>query len=291
MLDFVRTAQNPWSQEVLIGVAWDLMWAAIAVGALFAIGHAIWKATVAPSTSELYEHGGSTSVGETEHVQKYTATARVFHWLMAASMLTLLVTAFVPVIGIQFPWVTIHWIAGVALIALIVFHIFHSTIFLSFWSMWVDGSDFKNMGRFMKRLFGGEGKPLRREGKYAWPNKVFHHATALFGLAVMVTGAVMMFRIETPFFARDPYLFSDQAWGWIYVIHGISAVVFITMVMAHIYFGVARPEKYWMTRSMIKGWITGEEYEEHHDPDRWPVGEGAGQREPSRAPAGFEAAD
>lgn len=291
MLDFVRTAQNPWNQEVLIGVAWDLMWAAIVVGALFAIGHAIWKATIAPSSSEIYEHGGSGSVGPAEHVQKYTGTARVFHWLMAAAMLTLLVTAFVPVIGIQFPWVTIHWIAGVSLIALIVFHIFHSTIFLNFWSMWVDGSDFKNMSRFMKRLFGGDAKPLRREGKYAWPNKLFHHGTALFGLAVMVTGALMMFRIETPFFTRNPYLFSDQSWGWIYVIHGVSAVAFITMVMAHIYFGVARPEKYWMTRSMFKGWITGGEYGEHHDPDRWPVGEGASQRGRSRAPAGVEAAD
>ncbi len=140
MLDFVRSAQNPWSQEVLMGVAWDLMWAAIAVGALFAIGHAIWKATVAPSEKDLYE-SGTAPVGPNEKVKKYTGTARVFHWLMAAAMLVLLVTAFVPVMGLQFPWVTIHWIAGVALIGLIVFHIFHSTIFLDFWSMWVDGGE------------------------------------------------------------------------------------------------------------------------------------------------------
>jgi len=291
MLDFVRTAQNPWSQEVLIGVAWDLMWAAIAVGVLFAIGHAIWKATIAPSSRDIYEEG-TAPVGPTEHVKKYTATARVFHWLMAAAMLALLVTAFVPVIGLQFPWVTIHWIAGVALIGLIVFHIFHSTIFLDFWSMWVDGTDFKNVTRFLKKFFGGDAPQLKREGKYAWPNKLFHHGIAVFGLGIMVTGALMMFRIETPFFARDPYLFSDQAWGWIYVIHGVTAVGFITMVMAHIYFGVARPEKYWMTRSMIKGWITGEEFAEHHDPDRWklPGHEGPNQPEPSRAPAG-QAAD
>jgi hypothetical protein len=32
--------------------------------------------------------------------------------LVAASMFTLLFTAFLPKVGVQFPWVTYHWIAG-----------------------------------------------------------------------------------------------------------------------------------------------------------------------------------
>lgn len=289
---FVRTALNPWNQEVLVGVAWNLMWLALAAGFVFALGHTIWKWKFAPA-EEFEDSGASPPVGPDEKVQKYTFTSRAFHWLMAASMIVLLVTAFFPLAGIQFPWVTIHWIAGVALTALIVFHIFHSTIWHDFWSMWIDRVDFRNGFRMLRRMFGGNAPPPRKEGKYALPNKLFHHASALFGLAVIATGIVMMFRIETPLWTRDPYLFSDEAWGWIYVVHGISAVVFITMVMAHIYFAI-RPEKLWMTRSMILGWITGEEYREHHDPERWELPGSEGRRpEPTgpRAPAGAEAAD
>jgi len=36
-----------------------------------------------------------------------------FHWLMAASMFTLLFTAFPPrKVGVQFDWITYHWIGG-----------------------------------------------------------------------------------------------------------------------------------------------------------------------------------
>jgi hypothetical protein len=46
---------------------------------------------------------------------------------MAASMLALLVTAFLPKVGVQFPWVTYHWIAGLVLSASIIFHVIHAT--------------------------------------------------------------------------------------------------------------------------------------------------------------------
>ena len=59
---------------------------------------------------------------------------------MAAAMLVLLVTGFFPIIGIQFAWVTIHWIAGVVLTISIIFHIVHSTFYLDFWSIWVGPS-------------------------------------------------------------------------------------------------------------------------------------------------------
>jgi hypothetical protein len=47
-----------------------------------------------------------------ERVPRHSLTARLFHWIMAAAMFTLLFTAFLPKVGIQFPWVTYHWIAG-----------------------------------------------------------------------------------------------------------------------------------------------------------------------------------
>ena len=60
---------------------------------------------------------------------------------MAASMFTLLFTAFLPKVGIQFNWVLYHWIAGMVLTVSILFHIVHATFFLDFWSIWPDKTD------------------------------------------------------------------------------------------------------------------------------------------------------
>ncbi len=291
---FFRSAENPWSQEVLIGVSWDLLWLAVVAGVLFLITHTVWAARWAPEEEYAGSPSPSPSVGGEERLRKHTLAARLFHWIMSAAILVLLVTAFFPVAGIRFPWVTIHWIAGVVLAVSIVYHIVHSTFWLDFWSMWIDRTDFRDAVSRAKRFLGRDAPAPRKPGKYPLENKLFHHTTVLTGLGVIVTGIFMMFRVETPFWTRDPYLFSDQTWGVIYVLHGLCSVAFVTMVMAHIYFAV-RPENLWITRSMIKGWITGDEYAEHHDPERWsPEREGGGAPpEPAGtpSPAGYEAAD
>ena len=64
-----------------------------------------------------------------ERVPRHSLAARMFHWVMAAAMFTLLFTAFLPKVGIQFDWVTYHWIAGIVLTASVLFHIIHA----SFW--------------------------------------------------------------------------------------------------------------------------------------------------------------
>ena len=46
----------------------------------------------------------------------------------------------------------------------------------------------------------------------------------------------------------------------------------ITMVMIHIYFAL-RPDEWWLTRSMFRGWISRSEYEEHCDSQRWQADE------------------
>ena len=42
-------------------------------------------------------------------------------------MLTLLVTAFVPILEIKFAWVELHWMAGLVLSASILYHIIHAS--------------------------------------------------------------------------------------------------------------------------------------------------------------------
>jgi hypothetical protein len=80
----------------------------------------------------------------------------------------------------------------------------------------------------------------------------------------------MLSRVRTPFVTRNPYLLSDGAWGVTYVSHGLAGVALVGLVIAHVYFAV-RPEKWWITKSMILGWITRRQYLEHHEPERWHV--------------------
>ena len=54
---------------------------------------------------------------------RHTLTDRLFHWSMALCVLVLLATAFLPIIGIKFKWVTIHWVSGLILTAVVLFHI------------------------------------------------------------------------------------------------------------------------------------------------------------------------
>ncbi len=280
-MDFWRRAPNPWSQDVLLGVSWDLMWAAAIAGVAFIVAHALWsKVRAGPGEDGGGAPGspgsGAGASGLAARVLRHSLTSRLFHWVMAASMLVLLVTAFFPVLGLRFDWVSVHWIAGVVLLATIVFHVVHSTVVRNWRTIWIDGSDVREGTAELKHFITGQGHPPGKTGKYATANKAFHHAAVVVGLGAIVTGVLMMFRIDTVFWAANPYILGDGMWGVVYVVHGLCGVALITMTAAHVYFAV-RPDKWWLTRSMIKGWITREEYLTHHDPQKWApeVGEGA----------------
>jgi len=86
--------------------------------------------------------------------------------------------------------------------------------------------------------------------------------------------------VRTPLFTLNPYLFGDATWGVTYVSHGLAGVGLVGLVIAHVYFAV-RPEKWWITKSMILGWITRRQYLEHHEPSRLPVGSEPPQAQPA----------
>src|SRR5581483_5498278 len=189
-----------------------------------------------------------------EKIVRHTLAARLFHWVMAASMFVLLFTAFLPVAGIKFPWVQWHWMAGLVLTASILFHIVHATVFLDFWSIWVGPSDIPELKAELLRELGRD-VPGPKPGKYPLGNRLYHLAIVVTGLAVAGTGVFMLKRIRTPFLVRNPYIFSDTTWGITYVLHGLAGVGLVGLVIAHVYFAV-RPEKWWITKAMILGWIT-----------------------------------
>jgi cytochrome b subunit of formate dehydrogenase len=189
---------------------------------------------------------------------------------MAASMIILLIMAFLPKVGIQFNWGVYLWIAGLVLTASILFHIVHSTFFLDFWSIWPDMTDLRDAMNRVRRFFGKDAPLPSRFAKYPLENKLYHGAILLSGLAVIVTGLFMMKRVQTGILTRNPYLFSDMTWGLMYVLHGLAGVGLIALVMVHVYMGV-RPEKFPITKSMIFGWMSRDFYLEEHDTGRWAV--------------------
>ncbi len=269
-MDFFQTAQNPWGQEILIRISWDLLYLSTVFGGLFIIGHLLWRWRWTPKQGEAFADTGAAAANLPQRLVRHSLAARAFHWVMAASVLVLLFTGFLPVIGIKFGWVTIHWIAGLVFFGTIVFHVIHASFWMNWRDVWISGSDWKAWWQEVKHNLGRPTPPLRKPGKYPVDQQIFHHMAVLTGLGIIVTGLLMMFRVEIPLWTRNPYLFSDATWGWVYVIHGLSAVALVGMSMAHIYFAVL-PEKRWLTISMIAGWITREDYLRNHDPERWIV--------------------
>lgn len=283
-MEILRRGQNPWGQDIIVGLGWSVLWLVVVLAAMFVVLHALARrksgAEVEPSGAEL--------AAAPARVVRHGRGARVSHWILAASVLVLLVTSFVPILGLKFPWVTIHWLSGLVLTLYVVFHTFDTLKRGSLASMLsISGEELKEGIARAK----GEASPSR-PGKWGVENKIFHHLTGLAGLGVVATGLLMMFRVDTWLWSANPYVLSQGSafWGWVYTLHGLTAVGFVGLLIAHIYLA-ARPDNWWITRSMFKGWITGREYVQHHDPALWPVEGGrpvsdAASREPLSAPGG-----
>lgn len=218
----------------------------------------------------------TTTIEAAEHtssrVERHALVDRIFHWAMAATVLTLLATAFLPILGVRFAWVTPHWIAGFVLIALVLFHVVRAPLMQSMRAMWIGVDDLRDLVSVARWNLRLTDVPPRKPGKYSLAQKLIHHLFAVVLLTAIVTGGLMMVRMDTPWWQRNPYWLADSTWGVVYVLHGFAALILITMIIAHVYFAL-RPEKLLFTRSMIRGWITREEYERHHDPERWRVSE------------------
>lgn len=272
-MDLFQWDRNPWGQEILVRISWNLLWASVVAGVLFTLGHLIFRRYWLPGIAAAQAASGEAAEAPAnvpDKITRHSGAARLFHGVMALAMFALLITGFFPVIGLQFPWVTIHWVAGLALTASIVFHIVHAGMRGNLEAVAIGRRDLEDLWRRFRRGLGKPTTPPELPAKYPLPNKLYHHITVVASGLAIGTGALMMVRVQTPLWTRNPYLLSEGTWGIVYVIHGLSAVGLVTLVMAHVYFAVL-PEKRWMTRAMIYGWIRRDEYLAHHDPRRWPV--------------------
>jgi cytochrome b subunit of formate dehydrogenase len=246
-MDLATYKEDVWGREVILGASWDLLWlvvvAAFVIIALHAIVMAVRRRNAKASS------GGP-------RIARHSGIDRVFHWVMTISVLVLLVTGIFPIIGLEFSWLTIHWVAGLVLTAVVCFHIVRSLFWQDLKAMWISGRD-------LKEPFDATLKP----GKYSVAQKGMHAAVTVLVLLVIASGLVMFAMIDTPWWDRSNSI-AESTLGWMFLIHGLSTLALIGLISLHIYFGL-RPEKLFYTRSMIKGWISQAELDAHHDPERW----------------------
>ena len=173
---------------------------------------------------------------------------RLFHWISALFIIVLGATAFLPMLGIRFEWVPVHWMTGIVLVLAVLFHLYR-VFFVHRLNGMVPGTDDV---REAVRIVGGFRQHTLSSAKYDAFQKGYHAATALTVLVAVGTGLIMLAKIDTTFWQRNPLIMSDQAWGIVYVLHGAAAMILLFLVIIHVYFAI-RPEHRAFLISMLRG--------------------------------------
>jgi cytochrome b subunit of formate dehydrogenase len=189
-------------------------------------------------------------------ITRHAPVDRVFHWVTALAVLLLLASGFLPLVGLKFPWVPLHWISGVVLGVAVAFHTIRAIFFQRLKCMSIGP-------RHLREFTQG-----RKAAKYTLPQKLMHAVLGFAVLVATVTGVVMLARVDTPFWRRNPYLLEPDTWGAIYALHGASALAILALSMAHVYLSLL-PEKRAYLRAMITGKMTRDDAAVYHDPARW----------------------
>ena len=192
-------------------------------------------------------------------VMRHAAIDRIFHWVTAATMTVLLISGLLPVVGIRFAWLEVHWISGLLLTAAVLLHVGRVLTVQGLRAMQLRPRD---LGEFSGA----------RPGKYSVQQKLIHLGWNVAVLVAIGTGIALMIKAGTPFFERDPYIFTLQTWGVLTVLHDLATLLAVFLILVHVYFGLL-PEKRMYLRSMISGRITRAELAANHDPERVARGE------------------
>jgi len=172
---------------------------------------------------------------------------RVFHWTMALSVIVLCATAFLPILGLRFDWVPTHWISGFVLVAAILFHWLRVGLVHGVGEMMPGSDDLREVLLDLRARSGTLGS-----AKYDAYQKGYHWLSGLVVLVLAATGLVMMAKIDTPWWRRDPSILSDAQWGIVYVAHGLASLAILFLVILHVYFALL-PEHWATLKSMIQG--------------------------------------
>ena len=204
------------------------------------------------------ESGDQVHPGRPVTVDRYTAGARINHWITAASLVLLALSGlalFTPALyfltglfgGGQ--WTrTIHpWIGVVLFVSFF-------GLFVRFWraNLW-KAEDGTWMAR-LRDVLGGHEENLPEVGKYNAGQKVVFWAMSLLIIVLIVSG----FAIWDQYFAQ--YSTIDQK-RWAVLIHAMAAVAIICVWIVHVYAAI------WVRgtiNAMTKGRVTGGWAWRHH---------------------------
>ncbi|MET0280692.1 MAG: cytochrome b/b6 domain-containing protein [Steroidobacteraceae bacterium] len=173
---------------------------------------------------------------------------RLFHWATALTMTVLLVTSFLPILGIRFAWYGIHWVAGLVLTALILAHVVRALFWQRPAVMVPQAADLRPRGA----------------GKYTLPQKLMHLGWTTAVLVAIVSGLLLLRKAGVPFLERDPYVRSLESWGLLTLLHDLAALLSVFLILVHVYFAIL-PEKRAYLRAMVRGWIRRGELAPEHD--------------------------
>ncbi len=168
---------------------------------------------------------------------------------MAISVVLLGASAFLPILGIRFDWVPLHWMSGVVLTLAVIFHLWRVLAVHGISEMVPDPDDFRELVLNLRNA-GHEGL---RSAKYDALQKAYHAAAALTVLVLALTGLLMLAKIDTVFWRRDPTILSDQSWGVVYVLHGGASMLLLFLFIVHVYFAVIPGHREYLI-SMIWGY-------------------------------------
>jgi formate dehydrogenase subunit gamma len=247
-VEIIRYRNDVWGEEVILGVSWDLLWVVAVTAFILLAAHAIFMAALAKKKAK------ASSAGK--RVKRHEGIDRAFHWIMAGSVLVLIVTGILPIIDVRVAWLNIHWIAGLVLTFVSIFHIIRAIFWQDFKSMLLGPADFKEP-------FDETIKP----GKYSFEQKGMHWAMTFLVLSVIGTGVILFLQIDSPWWDRVNQT-NEAFLGLMFLLHGTATLALVAFTAIHIYFAV-RPEKIFYTRSMVTGWISEDEMKANHDKDKW----------------------
>jgi cytochrome b subunit of formate dehydrogenase len=97
--------------------------------------------------------------------ERHALPERVFHWVMALTVVVCLATAFLPIIGLEFAWVDPHWIAGVLLTVAVLFHLWRVFFRLKLSDMWIYLSDLRELRSLLE---SNDSESERRSRNTIW---------------------------------------------------------------------------------------------------------------------------
>ena len=285
-------------QRIVAGLSWDILLIFAFVATLTFLVHFVVRDLLNPTDHTPASEDQSTDAVEDslraqgiDEVHRFTAAQRASHWIMAISVFLLLLSGFLimnndvtvrAVFGAS--WLLIHEVAAVVLIGYVVFHLGHVAYKGTWGEMWFGSRDVKDLWIRLLNLFGLTDE-YPKQFKYPSAQKLLHWAVTGATLGLIVTGLVLLRRVRTPFWdpARE-FTFLGVHFGlgtpevsgmglvpWSFVIHDFLAVATLALVLGHVYFAL-RPREWGITRSMITGYVSVEDYAEKYSPTSWSVG-------------------